>query len=316
MPDMPLNHKNFLKQQLQQWPLAAKNFNDLKDIEVREVELDGNSFRLQLNPHRIVSSAAKIDAKSIQERPCFLCKKNRPDVQIEDDLEDNFTFLVNPFPIFSEHFTIPIEAHIPQELNTHLEKGMQLALQMPELLFFYNGARCGASAPDHFHFQAGNRGFLPLELAVDNKDFSANKIISTKQNSSVLAVNDNIRNYIIISGNCIDDLVDILQKTIKHLQGKEPDEPRFNLLFWSNKGEIKLVFIPRSAHRPSQYNAEGDESVMFSPAAVEMGGVCVFARREDYDKMNSTLLKDMLQQVVYPNMQFKNLCNQLQNTFR
>ena len=315
MPKTTINYNHFLQNQLTQWPLAAKNFKDLNDIEVKEVTINGNLFRLQLNPHRMVSSAAKTDAKSIEARPCFLCKNNRPEEQNTIDLGNDFSFLVNPFPIFAEHFTIPTEAHIPQNLASHTEVGLNLALQLPDLLLFYNGARCGASAPDHFHFQAGSRGFLPLEVTIDQGACIGETLLSTTKGSAVEAINDHIRNYLIISGNNITELSYILTQTIAFLKGSELEEPRFNLLFWNHQGKLKLVFIPRAAHRPWQYSADGVENILFSPAAVEMGGVCIFARREDFEKMDSTLLQNMLQQVVYPNAPFANLCQHIKNMF-
>lgn len=309
------NPSQFIIEQLNKWPLAAKNYNDLQDVKVRELLIGSNLFKLQLNPHRVVSSGAKVDVKSIQERPCFLCHQNRPKEQIEINLENEMTFLVNPFPIFKEHFTIPSDSHTLQEITPHLEKGLQMALELPKLVFFYNGAKCGASAPDHFHYQAGNRGFLPLEIKISSEKNVGNLLFDTSQNTKCNAVKDGIRNYLIFTGENLVELSEIISKIIQIHQDKSTEEPRLNLLFWSDNRKITVVYLPRETHRPNQYTAEGVDNIMFSPAAVEMGGVCIFARQEDYNKMTEALLQDMLKQVTFPDSKFDNLCLQIQNNF-
>ncbi len=150
--------------QLGNWELAKNNYNGLKKIILREIVFD-NDFRIkiQFNPERIRSSAAKVDAISIQERPCFLCMKNLPPEQRWVDFKGKFNILVNPFPIFTKHLTIASKEHTNQRIDGYFDYLLQISESLSDYVVFYNGAQCGASAPDHFHFQAGIKGFLPIE---------------------------------------------------------------------------------------------------------------------------------------------------------
>ncbi|MBP1666155.1 MAG: SpoIID/LytB domain protein, partial [Bacteroidetes bacterium] len=163
----------FFKTQLSEWELAADNYRQLERIKTRHMTFPGFEILVQFNPERMASSSAKVDAKSIRSRPCFLCEKNRPPEQRGFRFESDFTLLVNPFPIFSRHLTIPSDQHTDQRIRYNFGKMLSLAEALPDYVIFYNGPECGASAPDHFHFQAGNIGFLPVE-----KDFSSGKFAS------------------------------------------------------------------------------------------------------------------------------------------
>lgn len=151
----------FITAQRAEWPLAARNFDALDGVEVRSIAMPGMDIKVQFNPARIVSSGAKVDARSLAERPCFLCGKNRPAEQRGIDWR-GYTVLVNPFPIFPRHLTIPAVGHTPQRIQGRVADMLALAAELPGYTVFYNGPRCGASAPDHMHFQAGNSDFLPI----------------------------------------------------------------------------------------------------------------------------------------------------------
>ncbi|MCH5346097.1 MAG: DUF4922 domain-containing protein, partial [Muribaculaceae bacterium] len=158
--------ENLLEQQLTAWPLAAQNYEALRNVRVKEVPVGETTIKVQFNPSRIVSTGAKVDAKSIAERRCFLCEENRPAEQRGVDFGE-YVVLVNPFPIFPRHLTIPSRHHEPQILGKRVADMAQLAKELPDYTIFYNGARCGASAPDHVHFQAGNSDFLPLQSMLE-----------------------------------------------------------------------------------------------------------------------------------------------------
>ena len=158
---------DFINAQIAEWPTAAGNFEALKGVKVKEVALPGWTVKVQFNPARIVSSAAKVDAKSLKERKCFLCAQNRPDVQRGISWGDKYTILINPFPIFPRHLTIPDDCHVDQLIEGRIADMIRLAQQLDEYTVFYNGPRCGASAPDHMHFQAGNSDFLTLGEALE-----------------------------------------------------------------------------------------------------------------------------------------------------
>ncbi|MDR0866076.1 MAG: DUF4922 domain-containing protein, partial [Candidatus Symbiothrix sp.] len=160
--------KDLLCDQLEEWSLVKSNYEALKNVKSKEFQFDGFIIKVQFNPARIVSSAAKIDAKSIQERKCFLCPANLPKEQTGIPFGNDYQLLVNPFPIFPEHFTIPTYKHTDQLIIHRYGDMLDLAKSMDKYTVFYNGPKCGASAPDHAHFQAGIKGFLPLENEIGN----------------------------------------------------------------------------------------------------------------------------------------------------
>ena len=163
--------EDFLREQCAEWPLAGRNFGALEGVEVRRVEMPGWTLKVQFNPARIVSSGAKVDARSLAERPCFLCEANRPAEQRGLEWGDGrYTVLVNPFPIFPRHLTIPATAHTPQRIKGRVADMLRLAGELEGYTVFYNGPRCGASAPDHMHFQAGNSDFLTIAAALEDAE--------------------------------------------------------------------------------------------------------------------------------------------------
>lgn len=153
--------KSLLTEQKENWELARTNFAGLKTVRTKSFNFGDFEVKVQFNPARIVSSGAKVDAKTIAERKCFLCTENRPAEQTAVDAGD-YLVLVNPFPIFPEHFTIPRKEHVDQQIKPYFADMLELAEALDDYLIFYNGPRCGASAPDHMHFQAGTKNFLPL----------------------------------------------------------------------------------------------------------------------------------------------------------
>ena len=167
MPGTLVNLSSFLQQQLSQWDVAYTNYQALQSVKKRVIEAQTGKLIVQYNPARIVSSAAKTDAKSIEARPCFLCTTNRPQEQLQYSYHNTYDILVNPFPIFPEHFTVPHKQHIPQQIRPFFGDMLNLACDFPSYVVFYNGPACGASAPDHLHFQMGNKGFLPIEKEYD-----------------------------------------------------------------------------------------------------------------------------------------------------
>ena len=155
--------RKLINDQQNEWELAGKNYAGLKSVKVRTLAFDGFDMLVQFNPERIRSSAAKVDAKSIEARPCFLCQKNLPKEQRGIPVLDKYLILVNPFPIFPEHLTIPHFNHIDQRIENKFEEMLEMARLLEDFTIFYNGPKCGASAPDHFHFQAGIKRFMPIE---------------------------------------------------------------------------------------------------------------------------------------------------------
>jgi len=281
----------FLSEQIAGWPQAAGNFKALESVKVKEIELPGWTVKVQFNPARIVSSSAKIDPKAIKERKCFLCEENRPAVQRGIDW-GSYTVLINPFPIFPRHFTIPDKSHTDQLIEGRITDMMRLALEMEGYTVFYNGPRCGASAPDHLHFQAGNSDFLTLAPAIENAEL---KTVGT-DGEATLAMIDTLPLKLFVidapegSLDAAGRLFDRLYKALSVPEGEK--EPMMNLLCYSTPAGVRLAVIPRKRHRPSFYGTEGEGTMLLSPASVDMGGVFITPLEKDFNAIDApTILK-------------------------
>ena len=228
---------NFVERQLLDWDVASMNYNDLKSVKTKVFHFDGYDVVVQFNPNRIVSSAAKVDVKSIESRPCFLCSHNRPIQQWGLPFKADYVILVNPFPIFPKHLTIPKESHTDQLIGGHMTDMLDLATFLPNFVVFYNGPKCGASAPDHFHFQAGSKGFLPIE-----KDFLLHKkcsLLKLKDGVKVYGWNGYLRTVITLQSNHKQKITEIFNELcflLGQLQASEK-EPMMNILTYFDGDE-------------------------------------------------------------------------------
>ena len=267
----------FIGEQLAEWQTAADNFEALKGVKVKELDVDEMKIKVQFNPARIVSSSAKVDAKSLKERKCFLCAENR------------YIILINPFPIFPRHLTIPDMGHVDQLIKGRIADMMSLAKDLDGYTVFYNGPKCGASAPDHMHFQAGNSDFLTIGDALDGAEL---KTVAT-DGDAVLAVCDSLPlNVFVIDSNdpqAGERLFARLYDAIPVPEGEK--EPMMNLLCYATPAGVRLVVIPRKQHRPSFYGTEGDDKMLLSPASVDMGGVFITPLEKDFNKLDAELVK-------------------------
>ncbi|MFV0590865.1 MAG: DUF4922 domain-containing protein [Draconibacterium sp.] len=299
-----------LTEQKTEWPLAAKNFAGLEKVRVKVFNFGCIEIKVQFNPERIVSSAAKVDAKSIETRPCFLCNANRPEEQREIHI-GTYSVLVNPFPIFPQHFTIVAGEHVPQQIKGRLGDMLDLAFSLPGFTLFYNGPKCGASAPDHFHFQAGNSGFMPIEKELEAlKTRSTEKLNSLK--SEAWVVKDGLRNFILLEASEKDVLAKDFQKIYDSLEAVD-EEPMMNVLAFYKRDKWKLIVFPRAIHRPVQYFAEGEANILISPASVDMGGVLITPLERDFEKISKEDISDIFQQVLYSEPAFNQLIQNLEN---
>ena len=324
--------KQLLIDQLSVWETARNNYEALKQVKTKELDVNGAKFKVQFNPARIVSSGAKVDAKSIQERKCFLCAENRPKVQegiefnptqppqrggdyrISNIFTNNefllqnppfggrggYTILINPFPIFPKHFTIPDVEHVPQLILGRFGDMLDLAEKMDDYLIFYNGPKCGASAPDHVHFQAGNKGFLPIEKEWRNH-------IVEKINDSLFAVNYGFPTFVIETTEK-EECVQIFEKIYQNLEIKEgEDEPMMNILAWFEGNKYVAVVIPRAKHRPDCYFADGEKNILISPASVDLGGVFITPLEKDFEKISAENVAEILGEVCLDEREFSPL---------
>ena len=296
--DLKVRVEALFVDQLQNWDLARANYLGLQKAVTKSLPFSPHAeLRVQFNPERIYSTLAKVDSKSISERRCFLCPAHLPPQQKAIPFGEDYLVLVNPFPIFPKHLTIPLKEHAPQRLAGRFQDMLRLAKELDHFVVFYNGPRCGASAPDHFHFQAGNKGFMPIE-----QDFEQpmKTLLLEEKGSSVYSLEPYLRRVLVFASPDPNWLEAQLEKAIAVLAGFEPDqtEPMMNILASWNHDHWRVFLFPRKAHRPWQFFAEGPEKIMLSPAAVDLGGVLIIPRQEDFDKLDLTTSRDVLNQVT------------------
>lgn len=294
--------ENFLNAQLSVWTMASANYSALDSVKEKTVEVGGMTFRFQHNPARVRSGAAKVDKSSVEARPCFLCENRRPGEQISFPAGE-YEILVNPFPIFPRHFTIPLRAHNPQAIAGRIADMLRFALEMPGYTVFYNGPCCGASAPDHFHFQAVESDSLTLPAAITHARIKP----VARHGSAVLSRTCGLPvNAFVVDFERQEDGTAMVESVLMpHLPMKEQEyEPRVNILCEGKR----IIVIPRAAHRPSFYSIEGEGGIMVSPASVDLAGVIVLPRGEDFDIADDALIRRMLAEVCVSDSEMERIC--------
>lgn len=302
--------------QMAGWDLVRKHYDELENVLVRSIDSDnGCIVKVQFNPSRMRSSAAKTDESSVAGRPCFLCLSNLPVRQEAIDFDRKYMILVNPYPIFRKHLTIPLKKHTDQLIAGRFNDMLRLSKFLEDMTVFYNGPRCGASAPDHFHFQAGSRGFLPVER--EHGKFPQ-KLIATHEKVTLSAMENYYRYVFIISGTdsaVISMFFDNIYNLLNKVQGGT-GEPMMNILTLYDNGRWKVFIFPRHAHRPVQFFKKDPERILISPASVDLGGVWITPRQEDYEKLDLTAVKDIFSQVTLKRAEWEMLISELEATLR
>src|SRR5574344_1833552 len=292
----------FFTQQLEEWDECRKHFADLHNVETKS--LDGGQIKLQFNAARMVSTGAKIDKLSLAKRPCFLCDENRPKAQMSLNFDERLKILVNPFPILPMHFTIPARTHQPQKI-VHLYNEIHgLLMEHPELMIFYNGPKCGASAPDHAHLQAGTSGILPLQNEWARLSRNIEPILSINDDEGIFLIKDFIVPSFVIrsqSEKSDDQLFHLLYHAIQNysistFHTSEKEEPMMNIISWRADDNYISVVKPRRKHRPDCYLKGGKEQVIVSPGALDMAGLIITPRKEDFEKLTVNTATAILQE--------------------
>ncbi len=298
---------NLFDRQLAAWPEAARRYRDLQNIETKEIDLGGMPVRIQFNPARAVSTLARTDAAAIEARPCFLCRDNRPAQQEALPFEGcdgrRYEVLVNPFPIFPEHYTVPAVEHTPQRIAGRFPDMLRLADAFPDMVVFYNGPESGASAPDHFHFQMGCRGFLPVETHFDRL---RPVTVMRPGRASISVTSGYISGLPVITAPDEASATAAFLRVLRSLPvSPATGEPQLNILCWRETSAdggsgalFRILVIPRKAHRPSYYFAPEDRAVRISPASVDLGGVFIVPVEEDFRRVNAQVLKDIIEETV------------------
>lgn len=300
-------HK-FVGDQLSRWPLACDNFRALKNVRVREVEVGGLTVKLQFNPARMVSSAAKLTKEAIAKRKCFLCRENRPDVQtfikFEGRKGKRYHILVNPYPIFPDHLVIAMSKHVDQSIWQRYVDMLDLARKYPDLTFFYNGPKSGASAPDHHHFQGAPEGLMPLENDVDKliaTQDEALKYISSVQDADLYHYDKFTTGVFVLRAKTSKSAAKMFYRLLDCAEIPEGDtEPRINLFTYYHDGEFRSLIVFRRSHRSHHYFSDGPDHLTMSPGCADMAGVFIVPVEEEYNKITPELLGEMVREVSVP----------------
>lgn len=305
--------EKLLEKQCSDWKLAKENYAALQRVETKTLEVEGFEMHVQYNPSRIVSSGANVDAASIQKRACFLCQENRPLEQQEINWHQRYWLLVNPFPIFPKHLTIASVQHIEQQISGHFADMLRLSEELPSYVLFYNGPRCGASAPDHLHFQAGNKGFLPLEDQWSKWSEKA-EVLVKETNFCLIRLKTYPHAVLVMETADMHRLVQWFNNLYHHLEIDSVDsEPMMNLLCSWKDGTWRVWIFLRSKHRPTCYFAPDANRMLISPAAVDLSGMVITPRYEDFQKITAEDLASIFHEVSMEESLFDRLCNSLKN---
>ncbi len=277
--DLQSEVNKLIESQRKEWKDFDQRVHDLSNLQTKRLSWDNSLYvDIQFNPARIVSSGAKVDAKNIEKRPCFLCEANRPTVQWGIPFLEKYIILVNPFPILKNHLTIPLHSHVPQRIGNKLGDLLSLAENLPDYVVFYNGPKSGASAPDHFHFQAG----LKSEILMEGEN--------------------ELRSCLIIESENKEEVLQRFEDIYDYLKSKQPDEeePMMNIIAFMDNGKYVVHVFPRKAHRPRQYFLEGNDQLLISPGAIDMTGLIIASRPEDFEKIFQHDIEDIYNQVSMP----------------
>jgi hypothetical protein len=293
--------KRLFEIQKEQWPMLASGYDTLSTVKSKVFQFDGFKIKSQFNAGRMISTSAKVDPKSISERKCFLCSENLPEAQKGILYKNKYIILCNPFPIFPTHFTLTYKEHQPQRIIDAFPDMLDLSKDISKYYsVIYNGPRCGASAPDHLHFQAGNKFFMPIDDEFHQVKNEYGKVISEKDELSFYAIDDGIRKFVSIESlnkELVVSTFNNFYKTYSELMNEE-QEPMINIIsFYEEEYGWRIIIFLRAKHRPAVFFAEDESKMLVSPAAIDLGGVCVFPREEDFNRITKEIIGKIFKEV-------------------
>lgn len=286
--------------QILHWPQARKFYDSLQEVRTRTFSFDGFEVQVQFNPARAASTSAKIDPKSIAERKCFLCAENRP-VEQNGIAWGNYTILVNPFPIFPRHFTIPRVEHVDQQIFPFYSDMLALAKELSDFVIFYNGPECGASAPDHMHFQAGDKNYLPLITDYFRLKATHTEVMESGNNYRIVEMKNYLRTVICIESDNEQASLAAFENIYRQLQQHDSKEPLMNIVCCIVNNSWHTFILPRKAFRPWQFNATDEQQLMISPATVEMCGILITPVEKHFEKIEQQDIESIFEQITLPN---------------
>ncbi len=286
---------------------AFVNYGALDQVEVKDMTIDGFPAKLFFNPARVRSVMADVSPEALQKRACFLCPDGLEPLQLttvwDSPTGQTYFIRVNPFPIFNHHFTISSAIHERQTFAPHMESMLHLAQAMPEMSIFYNGPMCGASAPDHMHFQAVPRHSMPIEDHFDTNYANAVLVQESDLQSHLTALEK------VLSMASIPENASQTGSLTAGASRTEEWEPRWNIISWyepasspnsliASSPKFNTIVFFRRESRPQCFFAPENERILFSPGTVEMGGVGIVANRESFDRITPEVLRSMIQEVA------------------
>ena len=279
--------------QLEVWPDLRQGIDALRDVEYRQLNVNGTLISLQHNPRRITSSSAKVDQRSIAERPCFLCPANMPKEEQGVAFGEDLVLLFNPMPVLESHIVAVSLEHVPQRIAGHVDRFIDLMTALGDgFAVIYNGPRCGASAPDHLHFQAVSSARLPL-LKIDSfENYPARVVVLTAMDDELLE-------------RQLETVMRVLTET--SATSEVDEEPMINLVGTVKQGKKRIFVFPRSKHRPESFFKTDDARRMISPAALDLAGIVVAPRHEDFERLSETELAGIFEEVTIGRSQFDTL---------
>jgi ATP adenylyltransferase/5',5'''-P-1,P-4-tetraphosphate phosphorylase II len=290
--------KSLVTQQKATWETAGTNYGVLSRVQTKTFDFGHFKINTQFNPERIRSSAAKTDAKSIADRPCFLCSENLPPEQKGILFQNDYLILINPYPIFPVHLTISNLEHTPQLILNHFNDLLELSLNLPDFTLFYNGPQCGASAPDHFHFQAVIKNLLPIEDEFNILESQFSETLFQNERLKIIAVENYLRCFIAIVSDDKKEIKEKFEFIYKNLESKNGEEPMLNVLCSFQNGKWRVIIFPREKQRPSHFFRTDEKQIIVSPAAVEMGGILVLPGEEDFMKITKKEIVEIYGEVT------------------
>lgn len=310
--------KKLLEDQKPAWKLLESNYKNLTHVETRTIEFDGFIVRVQNNPARINSTGADVSPDAIENRKCFLCVDNLPAEQIGLKYDKNFIILCNPYPIFEEHFTIINKRHSEQTLIGHFDDFLNLSMSLGKYYnVFYNGPKCGASAPDHMHFQAVPKNTTPLSQSLDIIKNSDQHFLLKSSKIEIRFAENMLRNFILMESGNKGELLYAFKIFIKALRkiSISSEEPMMNLTASYDGEKWSVIIFPRAKHRPKQYFEEGEKKLLVSPAAIDLEGLLILPSEEDFKKINADDIIDIYKQVGITKEYFEYIKKKLSEVF-
>jgi hypothetical protein len=291
--------EDLLERQTRAWPQLAKGIEGLARATTRPVRIDSFDIFIRHIPHRVASTTASVDRESVAKRPCFLCAQNLPPEEEGLRFDEDFTIYCNPFPIVDRHLTIAHREHVAQRIANQFGNMLDLAAALPGYFVIYNGPECGASAPDHLHFQAGSRLLFPIE-----KDTAG---------LTAFTVPNYGRNVFVFRGRDRSALIDRMDQAIALLAestGKRP-EPLVNIAVFCERDEWVAYLFPRGKHRPEVFHT-GELTV--SPASIDLCGIFVVPLAHDFERITGDAIAAIFREVTLPDQQFQQVAAKLESS--